>query len=55
MCLDTGKAVQSQGAQNQDHPTDKSKGADNILVRFYKRYLMDNNELNYECDNFSKL
>ena len=31
-------------------------GSRNILVRFYKRYVMDNYEQdNYDCDNFSKL
>lgn len=34
----------------------KSTNSDNILVRFYKRYVMDSYEQStYDCDNFSKL
>lgn len=39
-----------KGKHNRKNTTN-----DNILVRFYKRYVMDNCEQNYDCDNFSKL
>lgn len=43
---------------NETKSTKHSNSSENILVRFYKRYVSDNLlqlESNYDCDNFSKL
>lgn len=44
------KIIKSSGIGNKD----KDKNG-NILMRFYKRYVMDSNDQNNDCDNFSKL
>lgn len=47
---------EAKETENNKLPTAmKGKGPDNILVRFYKRYVADNHEQDYDCDNFSKL
>lgn len=45
----------NNGENNKLPSTSKGREPENILLRFYKRYMTDNYEQDYDCDNFSKL
>lgn len=51
----TTTATAASGATNGQQADNKTRVGENILIRFYKRYMVDNSEQNYDCDNFSKL
>lgn len=54
----TAKVQQGLASNNKSNKSSSGRNATasgNILVRFYKRYVMDDYEQDFDCDNFSKL
>lgn len=56
----TAAATTTSAARDQNQVQESKSGRNalaggNILVRFYKRYVMDDYGHDFDCDNFSKL
>lgn len=47
--------TEAEGKKDARGSTRGLRATDNILTRFCKKYLADDENRNYDCDNFSKL